>query len=215
MINRIHVIRKLILLSLALAWAAGCSPQSTQPAARPTPTLPPGWEPYVNQGQCAYAIDYPSSMEGVSLGMYSWTLSPSAAESGGPVPNFIYISVIPDGFQNDGSEIIYNYDSAETRTLLNMQIGESRALRDDPNLEPWFSYTRLEDTGLGDRIAQTYENDQPWEFPLGTREIRYYLQANGCTYLVGGYMATVGSGQPGSIDQELFEQILASFRLVN
>jgi hypothetical protein len=28
-------------------------------------------------------------------------------------------------------------------------------------------------------------------------------------------MATVGSGQPGAIDQQLFEQILASFRLVD
>ena len=66
---------------------------------------------------------------------------------------------------------------------------------------------------LSNQTAQTYENTQPWEFPLGTKEIRYYLKANGCTYLVGGYMATVGSGQPGAIDEELFDQIIATFRL--
>ncbi|MEO7840406.1 MAG: hypothetical protein ABIU06_13745 [Anaerolineales bacterium] len=54
---------------------------------------------------------------------------------------------------------------------------------------------------------------QPWKFPLGTKEIRYTLQANGCTYLIGGYLATVGSGQPGAIDEELFDQVIATFRL--
>jgi hypothetical protein len=110
--------------------------------------------------------------------------------------------------------MIYNYDPAETQTLLNMQVGESRSLRDfDPNLADWFTYTRLPDTTLGGQAAQTYENPQPWEFPPSTREIRYYLKANRCTYLIGGYLATVGSGQTGAINEELFDEIMASFRL--
>lgn len=154
-------------------------------------------------------------MEGASQDTYSWILSSTTEEPSGPVPNFVYISVIPDDFprSGDGSEIIYNYDPVETRTLLSLQLGESRSLRDDPNLASWFTYTRLQDTALGNQAAQTYENDQPWEFPLGTKEIRYYVQANDCTYLVGGYMATVGSGQPGAMDQQRFDQILATFRL--
>jgi hypothetical protein len=130
-----------------------------------------------------------------------------------PVPNFIYISVIPDDLQSPEPGAIYNYDPVETRILLSMQIGESSSLRDDPLLADWFTYTRLPDTALGGQAAQTYENDQPWEFPLGTKEIRYYLKANGCTYLIGGYIATVGSGQTGAIDEELFNQIIAAFRL--
>jgi hypothetical protein len=154
-------------------------------------------------------------MDGASSGTYSWILSPTAAEPSGPVPNFIYISVIPDDFQSSEPGAIYNYDPAETHTLLSMQIGESRSLRDfDANLAPWFTYARLPDTAFGAQAAQTYENDQPWEFPLGTKEIRYYLKANGCTYLIGGYIATVGSGQPGWIDEELFDQIIATFRLI-
>jgi hypothetical protein len=39
------------------------------------------------------------------------------------------------------------------------------------------------------------------------------LEANGCTYLIGGYIATVGSGQLGAIDEETFDQVIASFRL--
>jgi hypothetical protein len=77
----------------------------------------------------------------------------------------------------------------------------------------WFTYARLPDMMLSSQTAQAYENTQPWEFPLGTKEIRYYLQGKGCTYLIGGYMATVGSGRPGAIDEELFDQIIATFRL--
>jgi hypothetical protein len=154
-------------------------------------------------------------MDAASQGTYSWMLSFITAEPSGPVPNFIYISVIPDDFQSSEPGVIYNYNPVELLTLLNTQVGESRSLRDDPTLADWFTYTRLPDTALGDQTAQTYENDQPWEFPLGTKEIRYYLQAQGCTYLIGGYMATVGSGQPGAMDEELFDQIIATFRLAS
>jgi len=185
----------------------------------PTPlveaTLPSGWKAYTSQGQCGYVISHPANMEGASQETHSWILSVTATEPSGPVPNFVYISVIPDDFESDESGVIYNYDPVETQTLLNMQVGESRSLRADPNLAPSFTYTRLPDTTLGDQAAQTYENTQPWEFPPGTKEIRYYLQENGCTYLIGGYVATVGSGQPGAINEELFDQIITTFRLAS
>ena len=213
MIGRTPAITSLIILCIFFGSVTGCIPQSTPPAVKPTPTIAPGWDRFVNEGQCGYVIDFPADMDGAQQGTYSWILSPATAEPSGPAPNFLYISVIPDDFQSDGNEIIYNYDPVETRTLLSLQVGESRSLRDDPNLDLWFTYTRLPDAALENQIAQTYENDQPWEFPLGTKEIRYYVQANGCTYLVGGYMATVGSGQPGAMDQERFERIIATFRL--
>jgi hypothetical protein len=231
MSGRTQVSARLMILGILFV-AAGCAPQSTQPAepsaVPPAPTLPSmpsptvpveatspsGWETYTNQGECSYAISHPSNMDGTSQGTYSWNLSVSASEPVGLVANFIYISVIPDGFQGGEDGSIYNYHPAETQTLLNMPVGESRSLRDfDPDLAPWFTYTRLPDTTLGNQATQAYENPQPWEFPAGTKELRYYLKANGCTYLIGGYMATVGSGQPGAIDQGLFDQILATFRL--
>lgn len=213
MTERTSVSKHLILLSILLCAVAACVPQNTPPAAPPTPTLAPGWETYSNQGQCIYAINHPSDIDLTSQGPYSSIFGYAASESGGSVPNFIYISVIPDGFQSGADEIIYNYDPAETEALLNLQVGESTSLRADPNLASWFTYTRLSDASLSNQSAQTYENTQPWEFPGGTKEIRYYLRGDGCTYLVGGYMSTVGSGQPGAIDQELFEEIIASVRL--
>jgi hypothetical protein len=106
---------------------------------------------------------------------HSWILNYKATETGSPIPNFVYISVIPDDFRNDKSGVIYNYEPGETQTLLDMQVAESRSLRDDPILESWFTYTRLSDTMLGNQAAKAYENSQPWEFPLGTKEIRYYV----------------------------------------
>ena len=213
MTKRTQSYKSLILLSIMLCGVAACIPQGTSPAAPPTPTLPPGWETYPHLGQCTYALSHPSEMDSTVQGTYNWILSHSATEPSGPVPNFVYISVIPDDFQPGGDEIIYNYDPAEMDTLLQLQVGESTSLRADPNLAPWFTYTRLPDTILSNQAVQTYENTQPWEFPPGTKELRYYLKVNGCTYLVGGYLSTVGSGQSGAIDQQLFDQIIATFRL--
>jgi hypothetical protein len=182
------------------------------PAASPEATLPSGWDTYVSQGQCGYAISHPADMQGDSQGKYSWLLRTSSSEPSGPVPNFVYVSVIPDGFQGQPGDI-YNYDPAEAQTLLNMQVGESKSLHTDQNTAASFTYTRLPDTTLSDQSAKTYENTKPWEFPAGTKEIRYYLQGNGCTYLIGGYMDTLGSDQTGAINAQLFDQIVSTFRL--
>jgi hypothetical protein len=128
------------------------------------------------------------------------------------VPNFIYVSVIPDDFKSNEAGVIYNYDPAATQTLLDMQVGESKNLHQNASLASGFTYARLPDTTLGDQTAKTYENAQPWEFPPGTKEIRYYIQANGCTFLIGGYMSTTGTGEPGTINEELFDQIITTFR---
>jgi hypothetical protein len=227
MIGRTQVSTSLMMVSILLGAVAGCAPQSTQPVDLATPTLPSipsptvpveatlpsGWEAYTNQDQCGYSISHPSNMDGSSQALHSWSLNVSTTEPSGPLPSFVYISVIPDDFQGGPGEI-YNYDPAETQTLLNMQVGESKSVRDfAPDLAPSFTYTRLPDTTLDGQAAQTYENTQPWEFPAGTKEIRYYLKANGCTYLIGGYLTAAGSGGPGAIDEELFDQIIATFRL--
>ena len=221
---------RLVTLSLLIVGIAGCAPAGTQAveAATSAPTtqsvaattappvmeatLPSGWESYTNPGMCGYVINYPADMEGASQNAYSWLLNYTTTEPSGPYPSFIYISVIPADLQGGPGEI-YNYDPAETQTLLGMEVGESKSLREDPNIAPSFTYTRLMDTTLGTLAAQTYENTQPWEFPEGTKEIRYYLKGNGCTYLVGGYMDTLSSGQPGAISQALFDEIMATFQV--
>ncbi len=218
---------RLVVLSLLFGGVAGCaqvatppivvatatSPSIPSPTAQVEATVPAGWEKYSSQEQCGYFVSHPADMEGASQGTYSWILSPSVTDPVGTARNFLYISVIPDEFQSGGDEIIYNYDPAEAETLLNIQVGESKSLRADPGTAQWFNYKRLTDTILNNRAARTYENTQPWEFPTGTREIRYILQGNGCTYMIGGYLDTTGSNQPGTINEELFDQIIATFQL--
>ena len=221
----------LILLSLLFWGAAACAPVSTQPVdqAMPTsvpqmpspttaveeslPAVPSGWDTYTSPRQCVYAISHPADMEGANQDMYSWLLSTTVTDAESAARNFVYVSVIPDDFQAGGDQIIYNYDPAATETLLALQVGESKSLRADSDAAQWFTYKRLPDTLIDNQTAQTYENTQPWEFPAGTKEIRYYLNANGCTHLIGGYLDTTGSGQAGTISEDLFDQIIATFRL--
>ena len=113
-------------------------------------------------------------------------------------------------YQNE----VYNYDPAEAAILQTMQVGESKPVRDLPNVGTGFTYERKQDTQIGGQTAQTYENAQPWEFPVGTKEIRHTLSQNGCIYLIGGYMDTTGSNQPGAITEDLFHQVIATVQLM-
>jgi hypothetical protein len=228
----------LMVTGLLLAGSLSCSLTNPQPAGRATSTLPAaptetqqiaepatqaptatmgeapapsGWETYTSP-RFAYAVSHPPEMEGSDNGEYSWTLSFKLENPDEGARNFIYVSAIPAGFQNEPGAI-YNYDPAETDILMGMQVGESKSLRDDTNTAQWFTYTRKPDATIADQPAQVYENIQPWEFPAGTKELRYYLQAGDFTYLIGGYLDSTGSNQPGAITEELFTEIISTFRL--
>jgi hypothetical protein len=217
----------LVVLSLLFGGVAGCAQMGTQPVDLATPTPPPlpspttpieaavpsGWVTYANQS-CGFDISHPSDMEVIGQGPYSWILRTAVPHPDEAARNFIYVSVIPKALEMGGDENIYNYDPGEAVNLLNLQIGESRSIHGDPSSAQGWIYTRLPDTMIDNHSAQTYENAQPWEFPAGTREIRYYLLEDDCTYLIGGYMDTAGSTLPGTITKELFDQIIATFRVI-
>jgi len=239
-----QLIKTLSIAGLYLAVIVGCSPVGTQPAGEPTPVatqpqatpatllstatseapptpvstatsealVPAGWETHTSQ-RCEYAISYPSEMQVTVDSAYSSSLGVEAANPDEAARNFVYVSVIVPEFLVIGEEGIYNYNPAETETLLNMDVGESKDVHEDLNVAG-FTYERKPDTLINDHAAQTYENLQPWEFPEGTKEIRYYLSLNGCTYLIGGYLDTTGSNQPGAITEELFNQIVATTQLI-
>jgi hypothetical protein len=198
------------------------TPSATEPAPTPTtasPTatgealLPAGWTSYTSQG-CEYALSYPAAMQISSGGAYSRSLDFKLDNPDEGARNFIYVSVIIPEFQSPGGESIYNYDPREAGLLLNLQVGESKSLRDDPQIAPSFTYQRQADTTISGHAAQTYENVEPWEFPSGTKEIRYYLSLNGCMYQIGGYVDTTQSNQPGAITEDLFHQIVATLRVM-
>jgi hypothetical protein len=168
---------------------------------------------YTSQG-CEYALSYPADMQISNEGDYSRSLGFKLANPDEGARNFVYVSVIPQELETVGEGLIYNYDPTETGLLLNLQVGESESLRDDLGVGQWFTYQRQADTTISGYAAQTYENVQPWEFPAGTKELRYYLSRNGCTYLIGGYLDTTGSNQPGAVSEDLFRQIVATIQLM-
>lgn len=227
----------LIIVSLLLVVTVGCRPASSQSAEQHTPSptvsqatltapiptetseamIPAGWSTYTSQ-RCEYEISYPSEMRVTDENPYSRTLGFSPTTADEAARNFVYLSVISPEIHSmveDGvyNHEVYNYDPVEAGILLNMQVGESEAVRELANVASGFTYQRQPDTPISGYAAQTYENHQPWEFPGGTKEIRYFLSLNGCTYLIGGYLDTTQSNQPGAITEDLFHQILSTIRV--
>ena len=211
---------ELFYIVLVMALISGCSsaPATAASTATSGAAMPAGWATHTSQ-QCEYSISYPSEMQVTDQSPYSQTLRFKSADPDAGARNFIYVSVVgpqtqsmvqAGAYQNE----VYNYDPAETDVLLNMQVGESRSSRADANAAPGFTYQRQADTTISGQAARTYENAQPWEFPAGTKEIRHYVSANGCTYLIGGYVDAAGSNQPGAISEDLFHQIRATVQLM-
>ena len=222
----------LTIVGLLLVVSVGCSPVSTQPSEQLTPStiepqaeptiplptatsealIPAGWATHTSQ-RCEYTIGYPAEMQVTNNGPHSRIIEFEPPDPDQGSRNFIYVSVISPDLQVSPDEGVYNYDPAVAEILLSMQVGESKPVHEDPNIAPWFTYQRQPDTSISGHAAQTYENAQPWEFPDGTKEIRYNLSLNGCTYLIGGFMDTSGANQPGTVTEELFKQIVATIQL--
>lgn len=193
---------------------------SAVPAESGEAPVPDGWATYVSASpQCGYAISYPLELQVTEQTPYSQTFGFNLAESDAGARNFIYVSVITPEIQNMVNQglynhDVYNYDPMATEILLTMQVGESKPVHQSPSVESGFTFERTPDTQIGSHTALTYENLQPWEFPSGTKEIRYYLSLDGCTYLFGGYMDTTQSNQPGAITEDFFHQIIATIQIM-
>ncbi len=220
------------LVSLLLLITVGCVPVSAQPPEHlPTsanevpPTQPPpsptatvevinaGWKTF-NSQRCEYGLSYPPDLEIWDNNAFSHTFGYKLADPNEGARNFIYISVVDQEIQSLNIEDIYNYDPTSASLLFNLQVGESKSLNDDPQIASYFTYRREPDTTISDFAAQKYENVQPWEFPSRTKEVRYYLSLNGCTYQIGGYLDTIQTNQPGAITEDLFNQIVATIHLM-
>jgi hypothetical protein len=203
---------------IASATISQATPTTVLPTATSEALIPAGWATHTSQ-QCEYAISYPSEMQVTDENRYSQTFGFKLDNLDEGARNFVYVSVIDPEIQSMVkagvyNNEVYNYDPAEAETLLNLQVGESKSLRENLNVASGFTYQRKPDTPISGHAAQSYENVQPWEFPEGAKENRYYLSFNGCTYLIGAYLDTAGSNQPGAITEDLFNQIVATIRLI-
>jgi len=182
--------------------------------------IPAAWTTYTSASQqCGYEISYPSEMMVTDQTPYSQTFGFKLPDPDTVNPNFIYVSVVTPETQKmveDGAynHDVYNYDPMATEILLAMQPGESKSVHQSPDMATWFTFERKPDTDISGYAAQAYENLLPWEFPDGTKETRYILSTEGCTYLIGGFVDITPSDQPGEIVESLFQQIIATMQVM-
>ena len=192
----------------------------TVPTENSQAPIPAGWTTYTSASQqCGYEISFPSEMQVSEQSAYSQIFNFKLSDPDAVNPNFIYVSVVTPETQKmveDGTynHDVYNYDPMATETLLAMQSGESKSIHQAPDMEKWFTFERKPDTDLSGHLAQTYENLLPWEFPDGTKETRYILSSEGCTYLIGGFVDITPTDQEGEITESLFQQIIATVQTV-
>jgi len=182
--------------------------------------IPAGWATYTsNNQQCGYGIGYPLEMQVNEQTPYSQIFDIKLLDPDAVNPNFVYVSVVTPETQKmveDGTynHDVYNYDPMAIETLLTLQPGESQSIHQAPDMEKWFTFERKPDTDLSGHPAQTFENLLPWEFPDGTKETRYLLSSEGCTYLIGGFVDITPSDQEGEITESLFNQIIATLQFM-
>jgi len=192
----------------------------TAPAGNSQVPIPTGWVTYTSANQqCGYGISYPSEIQINEQTPYSQIFSFKLSDPDAVNPNFIYMSVVTPEIQKIVEEgiynhAVYNYDPMATEILLNMQIGESKSVHQTPDMETWFTFERKPDAQINGQAAQTYENFSPWEFPGGTKEIRYHLSLDRCVYLIGGFVDTTGLDQQGAITEDLFQQIIDTVQVI-
>jgi len=191
----------------------------TEPVVAPTTVAndfvaPAGWMTASHTIQsCEVHLGYPANMQVAEQGANTRLLRFMPADPDDVAWNFLYVSIISEEPQGSNGENIYNYDPTAVGLLLELQVGESAPIHANPQIASWFTYQRLPDTTISGQTARAYENVQPWEFPVGTKEIRYYVSANDCTYQIGGYVDTTQSNQPGTIAEDLFDQIIDNIRI--
>jgi hypothetical protein len=220
--NRIRLFG-IVFAVFLIAGCAPAAPVATEPQvasvnAPSEPSIPAGWATHSSQ-KCEYSISTPAEMVVTEQSPYNrlFAFKPASPDAGNP--NFVYVSVVTPEIQDRAKagvyeHEVYNYDPAATDVLLGMQVGESKSVHADVSMTEGFTFQRLPDATLDGQAVRAYVNAAPWEFPRGTKEMRYYASVNGCTYIVGGYMDTTGTGQAGSMTEALFQQVLSTVKLM-
>jgi hypothetical protein len=172
----------------------------------------PGWETYTN-ARWSYSIGFPPGMEAREQSSNSWMAAyPTSASSQAP-SNLVYVLVAPPNYPPE-RDLIGSFGPPQAGMLLNLAIGDGISINGQGEMADGLIFTRLPETTLAGFPAAAFENNQPWQYPQGTKEIRYLLKLNDVLYVVGGFINATGADQPGTISQSLFDQIISTFQLV-
>ncbi|OGG64684.1 hypothetical protein A3C18_00130 [Candidatus Kaiserbacteria bacterium RIFCSPHIGHO2_02_FULL_54_11b] len=164
---------------------------------------PKDWKEYSNDS-LGVRFFSPTRLTVAQNGSYSVTISDASAQTA----EFYYVSVVPSTLLDTNEAEVYNYQKAFHQKLLGLAVGEKANLADVANLAEWYTYVRQPDTVVNGRTARVFLNQNPWEFPAGTREYRYVFELRNKTVLVGGYFTD--TQVPTRLNLAEFEQIVSS-----
>lgn len=186
--------------------ARATPPASPRPSPAPTatdstPSLPPaGWQTY-RETRLGFTLAYPPAWEVAQETGQSRLFSLRHTEPTGPSFPPFYVTVLPEGFTNEGAEAYNFWSRAEIAAALALEVGETGAIHGPPDYD---RYTRLPDTTVDGVAGVVVEAARVWEGAPGTRDRRVLLRRGSTLFMLGAYYET---------PEELhtFEQALATF----
>lgn len=161
---------------------------SATPSQRPSSSPAKSEGKTISEKDLGYSLTIPENWVSEKNGQFSRLYYQNTSEPGAGPGNFLYISVVPKGFQGSAGEI-YNYNAEDVSSMRKMEARAEYTVGgiENPELAQYFTYKREEDRMLGGYGAQVYTNAKPWEFPAGTTEHRYFIFFEEATFIIGSY----------------------------
>ncbi len=186
-------------------------------AALPIPTDSPGspviqitGTQYTNP-TFGYTLTIPENLVVSNNGANNILIGPKEAVAGPGPANFIYVSVYT-GVEQPGE--VYNFFPNDYELLMKLNNGEGVSLADyTSGQDEWFTYTRIDDGMIAGQQVRRFQNDKPWEFPLGTTETRMMFENGSHIYVVGYYTGGDGVAEAGRIDPLVAYSILQTMQV--
>jgi len=160
------------------------------------------WETYVNKNN-SYSVSYPDTLE-LSETKYTTVFTLNNSSEGIPGFPLLYVSVIPDGFENDKE--VYNFMSQTTiNKIFSLRDSESIQTEAGPDSEYW-TFTRLAAFSVSGSQGVMIENKNVYQ-GQGLINRRILVRGTNKTYIIGSYYST---------QQELnaLQMFLNSFKII-
>lgn len=121
-------------------------------------------------------------------------------------PLLLYINIIPDDYNGPN---LYNYNPTDTEKLLNLDVGQEVVINgaEGQSYAKSFTYKRGSNINIDNFQAKTFQNDNPWEFPKGTREKRLFIKRNSSLIQLGTYIDSQ------EVTEKKFNEILSTLKI--
>ena len=150
-----------------------------------------------------FSVDYPDSLKATDT-PYTTVFDAAQSESSHPGFPLLYISVIPDGFNN--SSEIYSFMTGSVIDKI-FTIKDNETLQTETGVDSqYWSFKRLAALPVAGTIGVMIQNNNVWQGE-GLINRRILIRKNGFTYVIGSYYNT----QP---ELDTLQKFLTSFKFL-